>query len=219
MNKKDLQKILKLHYKWLNGETGGERANLVRANLYGANLEDANLVHANLVRANLYGANLVHANLVRANLYGANLEDANLYGANLGDAKNIKAANIIPHLHILKLQKGKLVAYKFFHQDGQSPYQNQSYDLKKGKVYECSDGDTDELKECSAGLNVATLPWCVWNKQPDDVICEVEFIAKDILAIPIATDGKFRVSRFVIKRVLTEKQVDKMLVLNIGSGK
>ena len=63
-------------------------ASLVRANLYGANLEGASLV-----RANLYGANLDRANLYRANLYGANLEGANLYDANL-DRANLDRANL-----------------------------------------------------------------------------------------------------------------------------
>ena len=82
-----LEIIVARHRKWIAGEDGGVRANLVRANLVRANLDGANLVRANLVRANLYGANLVRANLYGANLDGANLYGANLYGANLDGAK------------------------------------------------------------------------------------------------------------------------------------
>jgi hypothetical protein len=57
----DIQKVLKLHEKWLNNEEGGERANLCGANLCGANLCGANLRDANLRGANLCGANLCGA--------------------------------------------------------------------------------------------------------------------------------------------------------------
>ena len=67
-------------------------ANLVCANLYGANLVQANLDGANLYRANLSGANLDGANLYGANLYGANLDGANLVRANLVRA-NLNGAN------------------------------------------------------------------------------------------------------------------------------
>ncbi len=59
------------------------RANLSRADLYGANLYGANLSRADLSRANLSVANLSGANLSRADLYGADLYGADLYGANL----------------------------------------------------------------------------------------------------------------------------------------
>jgi len=38
MDKKELDKVLKLHSMWLNGKAGGQRANLREANLRGANL-------------------------------------------------------------------------------------------------------------------------------------------------------------------------------------
>ena len=58
----DIPHILEEHRKWRMGK-GGACANLVHANLAGANLTGANLVHANLTDANLAGVNLVHANL------------------------------------------------------------------------------------------------------------------------------------------------------------
>lgn len=38
MNIKELKRILELHEKWVNGEEGGERANLKGANLREADL-------------------------------------------------------------------------------------------------------------------------------------------------------------------------------------
>ena len=58
INAEELKEILRKHQLWLDGEEGGELANLVDANLKRANLKRANLVDANLKRANLNGANL-----------------------------------------------------------------------------------------------------------------------------------------------------------------
>jgi uncharacterized protein DUF5758/pentapeptide repeat protein len=99
INGKQLSEILESHKKWLMDEEGGERANLVRANLESANLESANLVRANLESANLVRANLVRANLESANLESANLESANLVRANLESANlvraNLESANLV----------------------------------------------------------------------------------------------------------------------------
>ena len=79
------------------------RANLSRANLFGADLSrvdlfGANLFWANLSRADLFGANLSGANLFGANLSGANLSGANLSWANLSGADlswaNLSGANL-----------------------------------------------------------------------------------------------------------------------------
>ena len=93
MNKRELDKILKLHEKWLRRESGGVRANLRSANLIGANLEDANLRSANLIGANLEDAELRRANLIGADLSDANLSDTNLKYTNLSDA-NLKGADL-----------------------------------------------------------------------------------------------------------------------------
>jgi uncharacterized protein YjbI with pentapeptide repeats len=83
MHQDELNKVLELHTKWLQGEEGGVRANLQRANLRGANLRKANLQDADLQYANLQDADLQYANLQGATLYGADLQDANLHEANL----------------------------------------------------------------------------------------------------------------------------------------
>ena len=61
-------------------------ANLKDVNLAGAILFGANLNNANLEGANLKGADLSLADLVGANLKGADLTDATLHVTNLTDA-------------------------------------------------------------------------------------------------------------------------------------
>ena len=73
----ELHEIIRKHGLWLNGEYGGEQANLSRADLSGANLSWANLSGANLRGADLSGADLRGADLSAANLSGANLIGAN----------------------------------------------------------------------------------------------------------------------------------------------
>lgn len=58
MKQEDLNIILEKHKKWLNNEEGGERANLINADLRGVNLR-----HVNLTGADLRGADLTVANL------------------------------------------------------------------------------------------------------------------------------------------------------------
>lgn len=94
MTKEQIKEVLRLHKLWLDGESGG-----VRADLHGANLHGANLSRADLTGADLYGANLSDANLSDANLYDANLSRANLTGAKL------------PNFQICP-QEGYFLAYK-----------------------------------------------------------------------------------------------------------
>jgi len=86
MNADKLAEILRKHDLWLEGQEGGERADLRSANLCYANLSYANLCYANLSYANLRSANLSYANLCYANLSYANLRYANLRSANLSYA-------------------------------------------------------------------------------------------------------------------------------------
>ena len=58
MDQKKLDKILKLHKRWLDDEEGGVKADLKHANLRDANLKGANLIGADLTYANFSGANL-----------------------------------------------------------------------------------------------------------------------------------------------------------------
>jgi hypothetical protein len=90
----NLQKVLKDHKLWIeSGTLRGERADLIRAYLRGADLTRANLRGADLTGANLTRANLHEANLTWANLRGADLHEANLTWANLRGA-DLTGANL-----------------------------------------------------------------------------------------------------------------------------
>ena len=84
----DLKQILELHKKWLNDEDGGKCANLIGADLSGADLRGANLSGADLWDANLSGADLRGADLSGADLRGADLRGADLWDVT-GNKKEI----------------------------------------------------------------------------------------------------------------------------------
>ena len=91
MTKEELDQVLKLHKKWLDGNCGGKRAVLRGvdfrcADLSGENLRCADLRDADLRDADLRDADFREANLIEADLRGADLRGANLSGANLKDA-------------------------------------------------------------------------------------------------------------------------------------
>ena len=69
MTKEELDKVLELHKKWLDGDKAGKRAVL-----FGANLRGANLRGADLNGADLRGADLLDANLRGVDLNGANID-------------------------------------------------------------------------------------------------------------------------------------------------
>ncbi len=211
MDEKTLKEILDLHKKWLDGLNEGKKANLEGAKLWGANLRKANLEGANLEGAKLWGANLWGANLRKANLEGAKLWGANLEGANLRGA-NLRKANLLPDLYLLKMQNPdtKLKAWKYL-QDGKSPYQRTTYE--KDKEYSTDDFSIDERINCDKGLNVATLQWCLNDSRNREKIefIEVEFQAQDIIAIPFATDGKFRVKKLNVLRKISFKEAQEIV--------
>ncbi len=168
-------------------------ADLSWANLSGANLSWANLSWADLSWADLSGANLSWADLSRADLSGADLSGANLSGANLSWAKGINKF-ICTSLMILLDQPGKIRAYKLINSNFEGPFTGGiKYEIEK--YYEVLNADTDDTADCGAGINLATLDWCLKNYQKGYHIFLAEFEAKDIACIPIASDGKFRVHR------------------------
>ena len=156
------------------------------ANLRGADLRDANLRDANLRGADLWGADL----------WGANLRGADLRGADLRDAKGINKHRCTP-LTILLDQPGKIRAYKLVNGNMEGPYQG-GITYKIGKSYQVDNANTDDTEHCGAGINVATLDWCTREWRDGYRILIVEFEAADIAAIPIATDGKFRLHRCTV---------------------
>lgn len=93
---KELKEILEKHKKWLNGEEGGERADLRDTDLRGedlrkVDLREASLDCANLIAANLQGANLQHTNFRKAKLQSVNLQNADLQFADLRGTNLVQA--------------------------------------------------------------------------------------------------------------------------------
>ena len=190
MEQSKINEILGQHRKWLvgNSHEGTE------ADLRGADLREANLRGANLRGANLRGANL----------WGTNLREANLQ-----EAKNINPLTSTV-LSLLNQQKNKLRAFKYVNSEYKSPQQG-NLDYSVGKIVELTKGECNysELVECGRGLHVATLEWCLLNRDSNQPIIEVEFDPKDIVSIPYATDGKFRVKKLKVIRVVPEKELTK----------
>ena len=98
MEANELKKILELHAKWLNGEKGGERANLSDADLSYVDLSGVDLRHSILKGTILRGADLRGATLSDVDLEGADLKytilsSVDLEGADLRHA-NLKGADL-----------------------------------------------------------------------------------------------------------------------------
>jgi len=153
---------------------------------------------ADLYGADLYGADLSGANLSRANLSRADLSGANLSGANLYRAKNCNKYITTPLYGMLD-QLGKIRAYKLVTAENEGPqYGGIKYQI--GKTVKEPKANADENQQCAAGISLATLDWCIkeWRQGFKILLCE--FDKKDIAAIPIGSDGKFRVKKCKIVR-------------------
>ena len=131
----------------------------------------------------------------------ADFNDADLRGADLRDA-GIGGAKIDEHpLSILKHQHGKVTAFKFLDSDLISPFEHFQYEI--GKSYTTDEFDSDKRVLCGKGFNVATKDWCKRSMCDKHIFVEVSFKAKDIVAIPYASEGKFRVKAMTIEKVVT----------------
>ena len=177
------------------------------ADLSGADLSRAYLMRANLSRAYLSGADLSRAYLSRANLSGADLSGADLSGADLSGA-DLSGANLsravglnkhlVTPLLMLRDQPGAIRAYKLVTADGLSPiapdngHAALTYSIGAEIV---ASANTDENKQCGAGVNLATLDWCLREWRSGYRVLIAEHTAEDIAAIPTGSDGKYRVHR------------------------
>ena len=175
-----------------------EEARAKGADLRGADLRAADLRDADLRGAYLGGADLRDAYLRDADLRGAYLGGAELRAADLRDANGIHPARVTD-LAILADQVGKIRAYKLVTSEGYGPF-NGGVKYEVGETLKARDADTNADAQCGAGINLATLPWCLTNWRQGYRVLLCEFTAKDIAAIPTATDGKFRVSKCKVIR-------------------
>jgi len=168
-------------------------ADLSGANISGANISGANISRADLSGADLSGANISRANISRANLSGADISRANISGANLSGAKGIDKSRCTPLLMLLD-QPGKIRAYKLVNAELEGIY-NGGVKYLTGTTVSVDNANMDDTLQCAAGINIATLDWCMKDWREGYRILIVEFTAKDIAAIPTATDGKIRLHR------------------------
>ncbi len=187
-------------------------ANLRGADLRRANLRGANLRGADLRRANLCGADLRDADLRDANLRGADLCDADLCGANLRGAKGATIERTSP-LAMLRHQPGTIRAFKVLNSRGEG-HINGGLVYARDVLAEVPNADTSEHKMCAPGIHLATLDWCLREWRPGLIISAFDFAAADIAAIPLGTDGKFRVSRATRREDLPQHEIDRMLGRN-----
>ena len=148
--------------------------------------------------AYLRGAYLRDAYLQGANLQGAYLRNADLRNANLQDAYLRDAKNISKYwttnLYFLKDQIGKIRAYKLVNEKNEGPY-NGGIVYEIGKTVSVKNADCNENIKCSRGISLADLLWCIKEWRKGFKILVAEFTAKDIAAIPVGSDGKFRVHK------------------------
>ena len=171
-------------------------ANLCEVNLRGADLREVNLRGANLCEADLYKADLRGADLRGANLRGADLYEADLYEADLRGALGINKHHTTP-LCLLLYQPGPIRACKLVKANGEGPY-NGGLVYKVGQAYEVDNASDDENESCGAGINLATIDWCLKEWREGYRILWAEHTAEDIACIPIGPAGKYRVHRCTI---------------------
>ncbi|MFH1615792.1 MAG: pentapeptide repeat-containing protein [Planctomycetota bacterium] len=136
---------------------------------------------------NLSGANLYGADLSRANLSGVNL-----YGADLSGAKGMNKYMTTP-MYILLDQIGPIRAYKLVNSQNTGIY-NPGLVYEIGKTITVNAWDENENQSCGAGINLASLDWCLkeWKVGYKILLCE--FNKENIICIPVGSDGKFRVN-------------------------
>jgi hypothetical protein len=106
-------------------------------------------------------------------------------------------------LYLFMDQPSAIRAYKLVKAGGTGPFKG-GITYAVGQTYAVEDADTDEAEPCAEGIHLATLDWCLRHWEPGYRILIAEFCKDDIAAIPIGSDGKFRVHRC---RVVGEKDL------------
>ena len=167
-----------------------QSTNFRNAKLWSTKFQGAKLWGAEFQGAELWSANFRGVELWSTNFRGVELWGVNLQGADLQGAEGINKNRCTP-LTMLLDQPGKIRAYKLVNENQEGPHKGGIiYEI--GESYRVNDANTDDMKNCGAGINVATLDWCMKGWRKGYRILIVEFEAADIATIPVATDGKFR---------------------------
>jgi hypothetical protein len=157
------------------------------------------------------------------NLSYADLRSADLRSANLRSALGVNPHLCTPLL-MLKWQPGAIRLFKLTDQLAYSPIAPRSgwpsLKYEVGKCYEPDrSANTDVDQDCGAGINVATLDWCIKEWKPGYRIFVAEFTASDIAAIPTSSDGKIRLHHCKIVEELDLTQIGLVKVEEPEAGK
>ena len=159
------------------------------------------------------GKSLSGADLSGATLYGANLSRADLSRANLYGAENISKYITSP-LYMLLDQVGEIRAYKLVTEECTGPWHG-SINYEIGQTYTEPGFCSDEQEQRAAGINLATLDWCLKEWRPGYRIFIASFKRKfgneDNICVPIGSDGKFRVRSC---KIISEVDLQKIGFLN-----
>ena len=109
-------------------------------------------------------------------------------------------------LYMLLNQTGKIRAYKLVGPTMVGAHRG-GVKYEVGKIAKGTPANTDEKTQYGAGINLATLDWCLKEYSPDCHILLCEFTKRDIACIPIGSDGKFRVHKCRVVRKMRLSEV------------
>ena len=103
-------------------------------------------------------------------------------------------------------QVGKIRAYKLVNGKNEGPW-NGGVKYEIGKISKADELDECEDNQCSYGISLATLDWCMKEWRNGYKILIAEFSQKDKPVIPIGSDGKFRVKQC---KIIGEKDLKEL---------
>ena len=100
--------------------------------------------------------------------------------------KGLNPWRITP-LRFLYDQPGPIRAYKLVCQNGEGPFAG-GIIYEDSREYAVAGSDTDEAVQCAAGINLATMDWCLDNWRTGYRILVAEFKAARMLSVPQAAN-------------------------------
>lgn len=177
-------------------------ADLRGADLRGAKLCNAKLCGADLRGADLRGADLRNAELCNADLRGADLHNtdlrrSDLRNANMSGAKNLLSAIDFIDTNFERTENGYIV-YKTFGGTHTPPKQ---WEIKPGSIIN-EVVSSERQNDCGCGINVAPLQWVKDNYEGEIWKCIIEFPWLAGTVVPFNTDGKIRCERVKLLEIV-----------------
>lgn len=198
MIQSELNKILDKHIKWLNGEEGGEKADLCYVDLCYVDLSYTDLRYANLSYTVLRSADLRYADLRGAVLRGADLRNADLSGA-LGLQSSLE----FMEKNFQKTQEGYIV-YKAFGAEYKTP---EYWEITENSVL-TENVNSNRTETCGCGINVAPLKW-IQDRYPNKTIYKllIKWEWLPGVTVPYNSDGQIRCEKALILGKVDENEM------------